>query len=317
MQKEFFYSSQPETDAWDEMWEERTVEQELEACDMESPPRDLFLSWIPRTARIVDAGCGLGKWVMYLKRLGYDIVGIDSNEMALAKLRDSDGSLRLELGNVLEIGYPDDYFDAYISMGVVEHFEDGPQLALKEAHRVLKPGGLVFVSVPTVNVLRKFFGRSLRNLIKACHGLFVMLRSPRDERKRKAGLGAVGAAMPRRVKSLLLRRPVRYCFSEYKYSRSELRSFLEECGFEVLNTVPHDFFGSADHSIGLALDFPFLRAKNSVNFRLNLPGRLVSRILNKMSPWIACSSVLCVGRSSKGQPLPESTQPTPSARHDP
>ena len=44
MQKQFYFDSNPECTIWDSMWTTRTIEQELEACDIESPPRELFLS---------------------------------------------------------------------------------------------------------------------------------------------------------------------------------------------------------------------------------------------------------------------------------
>ena len=131
MQKRFRFDDNPECTIWDTMWTTRTIEQELEACDIESPPRELFLSYLPKEGKIVDAGCGFGKWVIYLKQRGYDIVGIDNSELAVAKLKDFDESLQVELGDILYIHYPDNSFDAYVSMGVVEHFEDGPTPALK------------------------------------------------------------------------------------------------------------------------------------------------------------------------------------------
>jgi len=128
------------------MWMSRTIEQELEACDLETPPRELFLSYLSKEDKVVDAGCGFAKWVIYLHRRGYDIVGIDNNELAISKLKEFDETLPVEVGDIVNIQYPDNHFDGYISMGVVEHFEEGPQAPLNEAFRLLKPGGLIFVS---------------------------------------------------------------------------------------------------------------------------------------------------------------------------
>jgi len=177
VQKEFYYDTRPETDLWDNMWTARTIEQEVEACDLETTARDLFLTYIPKASRVIDGGCGFAKWVIYLKRLGYDIVGIDNNEIAVAKLKDFDGSLQVEFGDILDIHYPDNAFDAYISSGVIEHFEDGPLPALKEAYRVLKPNGLIFVSVPTVNTIRKLIRRPLRIFVNVLPKSFIVLRS--------------------------------------------------------------------------------------------------------------------------------------------
>jgi len=301
MQKEFYYDSNPRCTIWDNMWTSRTIEQELEACDMERPPREMFLSYLSRQDRIVEAGCGFGKWVIYLHRLGYDILGIDNNELAVSKLKDYDETLKVELGDILDINYPDSSFDAYISMGVVEHFEEGPQAALTEAYRILKPGGLAFVSVPTVNVIRRFYRRPVRNfvynLIRSAYTLVTGWK--------KSGTGAFRDAiemlLPESMKRLMAGGKDRYChFTEYRYTREEVEGFLRQAGFEILKTMPHDFYDSRDHAIGLSLDFPFLRnLQGEANFKLNPVGKVVSRTLDGISPWIACASVICAARSLK------------------
>jgi len=301
MQKQFYFDNKPECTIWDNMWTKRTIEQELEACDIESPPRELFLSYLLKEGKSVDAGCGFGKWVIYLKQHGYDIVGIDDNEQAIAKLKNFDESLLVELGDILDLHYPDSSFDAYISMGVVEHFEEGPIAALEEAYRVLKPHGLIFVSVPTVNMIRQLFRRPLRQAIYAIPMSLMIFRSGWGESKGNALREAMAVLLPEKIKDLI---PVKkgkryYHFVEYRYSKAELEDFLKKTGFEVIETVAHDFYDSKDHAIGLWCDFPFLAARNGVNFKLNPLGKLISRTLDRISPWIACSSVLCVGRSKK------------------
>jgi len=310
VQKEFLFDFEPESNRWDGMWTSRTIEQELEACDLETPAKDLFLAYIPKGGRVIDGGCGFAKWVIYLKRLGYDIVGIDNNEIAVAKLKDFDGSLQVEFGDILGIHYPDNAFDAYISMGVIEHFEDGPLPALKEAHRVLKPNGLIFVSVPTVNIMRKFIRRPLKMFVNVLPESFRVLRSNWGRSKRGALLAAavtMAGILPERIVRIIIRiffgqKSRYYHFLEYRYSISEVHNFLKQSGFEIIKTVPHDLYGAKGHAAGLMVDFPFLAASNGANFRLNPVGRLISRTLNIISPWIACSSVLCVARSLKDNP---------------
>ena len=97
MQTQFYYSGSPRVDHWDEMWTARTIERELDACEIESVPREQLLARLSRDGRIVDAGCGFGKWLVYLARRGYYIVGIDSSELAIAGLREYDGSLQVEV----------------------------------------------------------------------------------------------------------------------------------------------------------------------------------------------------------------------------
>lgn len=314
MQKEFYYDYNPECKIWDGMWKIRTIEQELEACEIESPPRELFLEYLSKKDKIVDAGCGFAKWVIYLHRRAYNIVGIDNNELALSKLKAFDSTLQVEMGDILNIKYPDNYFDAYISMGVVEHFEQGPQAPLNEAYRLLKPGGLIFVSVPTVNVIRNIIRRPLRNIMNSFPISFTALKKGWSKSKSKAIFDAIVSLIPEKVKVILeervKKRKLYYHFTEYRYTRYELENFLKKTGFEVIKTIPHDFYDSKDHAIGLSVDFPYMMdPKCRVNFRLNPVGKLISRIMDGISPWIACASVICVARTLKKDNTDRSSKP--------
>ena len=215
-------------------------------------------------------------------------------------------ALRIEFGDILDIPYPDGYFDAYISMGVVEHFEGGPLPPLKEAHRVLKPGGLIFVSTPTVNVLRRIVRQPIRKAANAVPTSLLILKGGWSTSKLGAVRAAMGPLLPERLlQAITGRRAAQNSFLEYRFTKSELQRFLRQSGFDVLATVPHDFLGSRRHGAGLAVDFPhYLAARGGVNFRLNPVGTLINAALNGISPWVACSSVLCVGRAIKKDAQP-------------
>jgi len=57
------------------------------------------------------------------------------------------------------MSFPNDYFDAVVSYGVFEHFEDGAEKALHEHLRVLKPGGNLVITLPYHNRWDRFIGR--------------------------------------------------------------------------------------------------------------------------------------------------------------
>jgi SAM-dependent methyltransferase len=92
---------------------------------------------------------------------GFKVIGVERSEQVVAAVNAHADFLDVRHGDVEDLSLADGSIDAYVSLGVVEHFEDGPQTALAEAARVLKPGGWAFVSVPYLNPRRE---RILRGL---------------------------------------------------------------------------------------------------------------------------------------------------------
>lgn len=290
MRKIFYINKNPVCKLWDGICSNRIIEQELEACNIETAPRIMFLTYLTKNAKIIDAGCSFGKWVIFLSKQGYNILGVDNNDFVIEKLKEYDSSLQIEYGDILNLKYPDNYFDAYISMGVVEHFEDGPLPALKEAYRVLKPNGLIFLSTPTVNIIRKIITQPILNIINRLNFLFVKIKSFFSNKK--------NIEHKSNQKKRIFKKHY-FHFAEYRFSSKELQSFLRKSNFKVIKTVPHDFYGSKTHSIGLGVDFPFLKKRYGINFELNSIGKFISKILEGFSPWMTCASVLCVAKSLK------------------
>jgi len=62
------------------------------------------------------------------------------------------------VGDIRDTGFPENSFDAYFSWGTFEHFEEGFDRVVTEAFRVLKPGALLFVSTPFVNLRHAIAG---------------------------------------------------------------------------------------------------------------------------------------------------------------
>ena len=112
------------------------------------------LKYAPSHGKFLEAGCGVGQYVLYFKKLGFDIRGIDISKETIGKsskdaLELGFGSDLFEMGDLRKLPYESNSLSYYLSMGVVEHFKEGPMDALTEAYRVLKPGGVAYIATPT------------------------------------------------------------------------------------------------------------------------------------------------------------------------
>ncbi|HEY7968033.1 MAG TPA: class I SAM-dependent methyltransferase [Solirubrobacteraceae bacterium] len=96
-------------------------------------------------AQILDAGCGSGRNMVDLARLG-SVTGVEISDASVerARLRDVGEVLQCSL---TELPVADDSFDVAVCLDVIEHIED-EHGALGEMLRVVRPGGSLVVTVP-------------------------------------------------------------------------------------------------------------------------------------------------------------------------
>jgi ubiquinone/menaquinone biosynthesis C-methylase UbiE len=96
---------------------------------------------------ILDAGCGTGSMLTWLGRFqGARVIGADISSDALGFCRER-GQDALATASVLDLPFPDRSFDLVISADVLQHLPDPPgdTMALREALRVLRPGGYLYI----------------------------------------------------------------------------------------------------------------------------------------------------------------------------
>lgn len=122
--------------------------------------------------RVLDAGCGFGRNLVYLLREGFEVFGVDSDPRALNATRRLAASIAPTLSEdnfrvqrVEAMSFPNAFADVVISSAVL-HFatDDDHFLAMLEGTwRVLKPGGLLFCrlasSIGIENQIQQIAGR--------------------------------------------------------------------------------------------------------------------------------------------------------------
>jgi SAM-dependent methyltransferase len=116
---------------------------------------DLVERSAPRDKPILEAGCGPGHVVAALTARGYTAIGIEYEPSVVERARKTHEHLDLRVGDVRALEIPSETIGCYLSLGVVEHFTEGPVAILREARRVLARDGVALVSVPYLNPLRR------------------------------------------------------------------------------------------------------------------------------------------------------------------
>jgi 2-polyprenyl-3-methyl-5-hydroxy-6-metoxy-1,4-benzoquinol methylase len=101
--------------------------------------------------RLLDFGCGGGTFLDRMRRLGWQVTGVDTSVAAVQRVRKELG-LHALAGSLPHAALADDAFDLITMWQSLEHVHH-PLLVLREAHRLLVPGGKLVVSVPNIDSL--------------------------------------------------------------------------------------------------------------------------------------------------------------------
>jgi SAM-dependent methyltransferase len=153
-----------------------------------------------RGLRVLEIGCGLGTDGAQFAKAGADYTGVDLTEAAieLARTRFEVSGLSGEfrVADAENLDFPDDSFDLVYSHGVLHHTPDTAR-AVREVHRVLRPGGRAVVMLYhrgsyNYRVGIRILRRAGAGLLKNESGLKIVHRltgEPLDSLREHAALG--------------------------------------------------------------------------------------------------------------------------------
>lgn len=246
-------------------FEEIDYEARIGLCAVEQQTHDLVLQHFQQGdgARQLEAGCGLGRWVVYLTRKGYDITGVDIAGEGIEELVQRFPEVKAQVADLFNLPFEDGTFQGIISNGVVEHFEEGPVPVLKEMRRVLKDDGVLVCIVP--------YQCTLRTLI---HKPLCLLRY-----------------WVRGLQGITLQ------FEEYRFSKNDYLGKLREAGFRI-DEVGWVELADPAASYTLYVDYgkTFQDPSRAQIFGITKFGQFIKRTLNAISPWSHCEGIVAVCR---------------------
>lgn len=213
---------------------------------------NLSLTHLPRDGLILEAGCGPGHVVEYMRQRGFAIEGIELNAAIVEAARLRFPGLAIRIGDVGRVDVPDGHYAGLMSFGVIEHFRAGPSDPLREHWRVLRPGGVAVISVPSFTALRRL--KALRRRVTR------LFDQPRANRRGLNGF-------------IYEPYPDDGPFFEYRLTKEEFEAAVLNAGFEIMHSLP------THHLVGLWLELGTAWVRNEHRcFTATWLGRAADRL---------------------------------------
>lgn len=129
-----------------------------------------MIGWLqlPKKARVLDIGCGMGRHALAMARCGYAVTGTDLSPVLLeeAKLHDEEGQVNWVPGDMRELPFEEESFDATVNLFTSFGYfslEDDNVHVLRQIRKVLRPEGSFLIDfLNPVHVAQTLVPRSER-----------------------------------------------------------------------------------------------------------------------------------------------------------
>lgn len=117
---------------------------------------DDFIKYINNGNKLIDLGCGNGRFWGYLRNVGNNkgvkdiqYVGVDNNEKLIKKACENYPEAKFIVGDMLDLPMKDNSIDSIVAIASLHHIpsNDLRKQAIKEMHRILKKNGVLIITV--------------------------------------------------------------------------------------------------------------------------------------------------------------------------
>lgn len=105
--------------------------------------------YIKKGDKVLDLGCGNGRYYQYFKDKETEYIGIDNSEKLIEIAKKKHLFADFRTGDALNLPFPNNYFDKVVSIAVLHHIpsEKLRKKFMEEARRVLKDNGILVITV--------------------------------------------------------------------------------------------------------------------------------------------------------------------------
>lgn len=105
------------------------------------------------SGNLLEVGAGNGYFLEIAQEKKWNIHGTEVSENCIDKCIKKE--IQLDKGQLSELKYPDNHFDVIVAIELIEHLID-PKKFVQECYRILRPGGLMYVTTPNFNSILRY-----------------------------------------------------------------------------------------------------------------------------------------------------------------